>query len=51
MGRGMGTGYAPMQDPPAQSPENEMESLKREAKSLRDQLNSILSRIEELEGK
>jgi len=50
-GMGMGAGYAPMQDPPASSHENEMESLKQEAKSLRDQLNSILSRIEELEGK
>ena len=53
MGRGMGTGggYAPAQDPPASSHENDMESLKQEAKSLREQLNSILSRIEELEGK
>jgi len=53
MGRGMGVGggYAPTQDPPASSRENETESLKQEAKSLREQLNSILSRIEELEGK
>jgi predicted Fe-Mo cluster-binding NifX family protein len=50
-GMGMGQGYGPIQDPPASSHGNEMESLKQEAKSLRDQLNSILSRIEELEGK
>jgi len=53
MGRGMGTGggYTPTQNPPASSDDNELESLKQEAKTLRDQLSSILSRIEELEQK
>jgi len=51
MGQGVGGGYAPTQDSPASSHKNEMESLKQEAQSLREQLTSILSRIEELEGK
>jgi len=53
MGRGMGTGggYTTPQNPPPSSDDNELESLKQKAKTLRDQLSSILSRIEELEQK
>jgi predicted Fe-Mo cluster-binding NifX family protein len=53
MGRGMGMqgSYSPTQDPPASSSGQDLDVLKQEAKALREQLNSILSRIEELEGK
>jgi predicted Fe-Mo cluster-binding NifX family protein len=53
MGRGMGMqgGYAPNQAPPISSPDQDLSALKEEAKALRDQLNSILSRIKDLEGK
>jgi predicted Fe-Mo cluster-binding NifX family protein len=53
MGRGMGMqgGYSPTQAPPASSSGQDLDALKQEAKALRDQLNSILSRIEELEEK
>jgi len=53
IGRGMGMqgGYAPTQAPPSSSPNQELGALKEEANALRDQLNSILSRIKNLEGK
>ncbi len=50
-GMGMGGGYGPNQNPPASSSGQGLDALKREAKALREQLNSILSRIEELEEK
>jgi len=55
MGRGMGGGmgmqggYSPNQTAPPASPDQELGTLKEEAKALRDQLNSILSRIKDLE--
>ena len=51
MGQGMGMqgGYAPKQGTSASSPEQELTALKEEAKALRDQLNSILSRVKDLE--
>jgi len=51
MGRGMGmqAGYGPNQTAPPASPDQELGTLKEEAKALRDQLNSILSRIKDLE--
>ena len=51
MGRGMGMqgGYAPNQAPSTLSPDQELGALKEDAKALRDQLNSILSRIKDLE--
>ena len=55
MGRGMGQGmgmqggYAPNQATPPSSPDQGLGALKEEAKALRDQLNSILSRIKDLE--
>ncbi len=51
MGRGMGMqgGYSPNQIAPPASPDQELGTLKEEAKALRDQLNSILSRIKDLE--
>jgi len=55
MGRGMGTGmqggYAPNQATPPSAPDQELGALKEDAKALRDQLNSILSRIKDLEDK
>ena len=53
MGKGMGmqTGYAANQGQPALSTDQEIGTLKEEAKALRDQLDSILSRIEDLEKK
>ncbi len=53
MGRGMGmqAGYSPTQATPASSSGQDLDALKQEAKALREQLNSILSRIEELEEK
>ena len=53
MGRGMGMqgGYTPPQAPPPSSPDQELGALKADAKALREQLNSILSRIKDLEGK
>jgi len=53
MGQGMGTGggYSPNQAPPASSSGQDLDALKQEAKALREQLNSILSRIEGLEEK
>lgn len=53
MGRGMGSGmrggYAPNQGPPPSSRDQDVKALKEEAKALRDQLDSILSRIKDLE--
>jgi predicted Fe-Mo cluster-binding NifX family protein len=51
MGRGMGmqAGYGPNQTAPPASPDQELGALKEEAKALRYQLNSILSRIKDLE--
>ncbi|TET51533.1 MAG: dinitrogenase iron-molybdenum cofactor biosynthesis protein [Desulfobacteraceae bacterium] len=51
MGRGMGMqgGYAPNQAPSTLSPDQELGALKEDAKALRDQLDSILSRIKDLE--
>jgi predicted Fe-Mo cluster-binding NifX family protein len=49
MGRGMGGGYNPNQTAPPESPDQELGALKQEAKALRDQLDSILSRIKDLE--
>jgi len=51
MGRGMGMqgGYNPNQTAPPASPDQELGALKQEAKALRDQLDSILSRIKDLE--
>ena len=57
MGRGMGQGmgmqggYGPNQVSPGPSPDQGLGALKEEAKALRDQLNSILSRIKDLEEK
>jgi hypothetical protein len=59
MGRGMGMGggtgmqqgYGPNQGGAAPSSDQELGKLKEEAKALRDQLGSILSRIEDLEKK
>jgi hypothetical protein len=53
MGRGMGMqgGFAPPQAPPPPSPDQELGALKEDAKALRDQLNSILARIKDLEEK
>jgi len=57
MGRGMGQGmgmqggYAPPQAPSPASPDQELGALKADATALREQLNSILSRIKDLEGK
>ena len=53
MGRGMGMqgGYGPTQAPPASPSGQDLDVLKQEAKALKEQLNSILSRIEELEEK
>jgi len=48
-GTGMQGGYAPNQATPASSPEQELTALKEEAKALRDQLNSVLSRVKDLE--
>jgi len=51
MGRGMGMqgGYGANQTAPPASPDQELGALKQEAKALRDQLNTILSRIKDLE--
>jgi predicted Fe-Mo cluster-binding NifX family protein len=57
MGRGMGMGrdmgmqggYGPNQVSSGPSPDQRFGVLKEEAKALRDQLNSILSRIKDLE--
>jgi predicted Fe-Mo cluster-binding NifX family protein len=57
MGRGMGMGrdmgmqggYGPNQVSSGPSPDQGFGALKEEAKALRDQLNSILSRIKDLE--
>jgi len=55
MGRGMGQGmgmqggYAPPQAPSPASPDQELGALKADATALREQLNSILSRIKDLE--
>jgi predicted Fe-Mo cluster-binding NifX family protein len=55
MGRGMGRdmgmqgGYGPNQVSSGPSPDQRFGVLKEEAKALRDQLNSILSRIKDLE--
>ena len=52
MGRGMGMqgGYAPPQAPPApSSPDQELKALKDDAQVLREQLNTILARIKDLE--
>jgi len=55
MGRGMGMGmqggYAPKQGASASSSDQDLRALKDEAKTLRDQLNSILARIKDLEEK
>jgi predicted Fe-Mo cluster-binding NifX family protein len=63
MGKGMGTGrgmgggmgmqggYTANQGQPASSPDQGLGALKEEAKALRDQLDSILSRIKDLEKK
>jgi len=53
MGRGMGMqgGFAPPQAPPPPSPDQDLGALKEDAKALREQLNSILSRIKDLEEK
>ena len=53
MGRGMGMqgGFAPPQTPPSPSPDQELGALKEDAKALREQLNSILARIKDLEEK
>jgi len=47
----MQEGYSPNQTAPPASPDQELGALKEEAKALRDQLNSILSRIKDLEEK
>jgi len=55
MGQGMGRGmemqggFAPPQAPPPPSPDQELGALKEDAKVLREQLNSILTRIKDLE--
>jgi len=53
MGRGMGMqgGFAPPQAPPPSSPDQELGALKEDAKALREHLNSILTRIKDLEKK
>ena len=53
MGRGMGMqgGYTPNQASSPSSPYQDLKALKEEAKALSDQLNSILSRIKDLEEK
>ena len=53
MGRGMGMrgGYGAQQAPSTPPGDQELSALKEEAKTLRDQLNSILSRIRDLEEK
>jgi archaellum component FlaC len=47
----MQQGYGPNQGGVSPSPDQELGALKEEAKALKDQLSSILSRIEELEKK
>jgi archaellum component FlaC len=47
----MQQGYGPNQGGAAPSPDQELGKLKEEAKALKDQLGSILSRIEDLEKK
>ena len=51
MGRGMGMqgGYTPNQGSSAPSSDQELGALKDEAKALRNQLNSILARIKDLD--
>lgn len=51
MGQGMGMqgGYAPPQAPSPAPPDQELGALKADATALREQLNSILSRIKDLE--
>jgi predicted Fe-Mo cluster-binding NifX family protein len=53
MGRGMGMGmqggFTPLQTPPAPSPDQELGALKKDAQALREQLNTILARIKDLE--
>jgi len=51
MGQGMGMqgGYGPNQVSSGPSPDQGLGALKEEAKALRDQLNSILARIKDLE--
>ena len=57
MGKGMGGGmgmqrwYTTKQGQPPSSPDQELGALKEEAKALQDQLDSILSRIKDLEKK
>jgi len=57
MGRGMGQGmgmqggFTPPQAPPSPSPDQELGALKEDAQALREQLNSILTRIKDLEEK
>ena len=48
---GMQQGYGPNQGGAAPSADQELGKLKEEAKALKDQLGSILSRIEDLEKK
>jgi len=50
-GMGMQGGYTPSQAPPPSSPDQDLGALKADAKALREQLNSILSRIKDLEEK
>ena len=53
MGRGMGMqgGYGAQQASSSRPADQELSALKEEAKALRDQLNSILARIKDLEEK
>jgi predicted Fe-Mo cluster-binding NifX family protein len=48
MGRGMGMGMPAYNPQPSSSKNQDLESLKKEADALREQLNSILNRIEEM---
>ncbi|OGN96723.1 MAG: hypothetical protein A2Z77_01695 [Chloroflexi bacterium RBG_13_51_36] len=47
-GMGMGPGIMPQASPPAMSPEQEIETLKSQAKMLGQQLNEIQRRLEDL---
>jgi len=44
-------GFPPPQTSPAPSPDQELKALKEAAQLLREQLNTILDRIKDLEGK
>jgi len=47
----MQRGFTPPQAPPSPSPDQELGALKEDAKALQEQLNSILTRIKDLEEK